>query len=245
LSKVTLDLRQPQQRFDDAFAKLVASSRKSAKDLFLQQARGVARNVFTVTPPMGGTNPSVKLNKPGSEGRGIRVDWKAGLDAGRARINSDLKRALKPIGAKTWERMLANNQVDPAQGNLSSLLAWYKSIQNARRRPSAAKKPTPTPLVSALRKALYARQGATPAGWLEAASRLGVKGIPRWITRHPSKGSIALDVAADVFFMEAINLTSHQSSKAITLRMGSAIAMQARLIERWLKNTAEKRRLTR
>lgn len=243
--KFAFDFNRANARFEKAFGELARGSKKTARELFLQQARGVARNVFAVTPPMGGRNPSVKLPKPGSKARGIAVNWKEGKDAGQRKILGDLAKATSSVPLKRWQRMADKGLVDPSMGSLSGALAWYRSIQNRRKKPSAAHKPTPAPVVKELRKYLLSRQGVTPSGWLVAARRMGVAGIPKWITRHNLPGGIDLDANGDVMWFEAVNNTTHSNSRLIQRQLATAIEMQTNSIERWLKAQVEKGKLTR
>lgn len=60
------------------------------------------------------------------------------------------------------------------------------------------------PSITAIKKILRDRVGWAKAGWLKAAVRLGVKGIPGWITRHtgsPGTYSFNFKTAAPFFEM--------------------------------------------
>ena len=226
--------------FEKAFAQYAALQKKDAKVLFEEQCRGITRNLFAVTPPLGGDNASVKLPKPGQKSRGIRVDWRAGLNAGRAAIGRDLKSAFEPTSEKRFASMVKAGKANENQGTFSWVKTWYNSNLTNRKRAKRSKLPVPASIVRQVQKYLYAKQGWTPSGWLAAASKLGVKGIPGWITRHNAAGTIDFQNDKEAMYYEAVNQTPHPNSKKIELALFFAVAMQTNSIGRWLKDRAEK-----
>lgn len=235
---LTIDTGAAQARFEKAFTALMQDAKRNGKVLFRAQAKGVSRNVFAVTPPFGGSGASVISPQPGQRPRGIRIDWSSGKKAGKARIDSDVARATKSVSLRSYQK----RKLPPV--TFREVLSWYRSIQNKRKRPSAAHRTLPAPIVKELKNHLLSTQGWTPSGWMKSAKALGVSGIPGWITRHSgNEGRYRFVTSPTYFYFETVNKTNHPSSAYIQSALNIAVVMQARGMERWLKNYLEKKKV--
>lgn len=219
---VNLDFENAEARFQKAFNNFLSTSKKSTKELWTQQVSGIVRNLFSVTPPMGGKNASLKLPAPGQRSRGIVINFAEGKARGQSTERADIANAFQRV-----------NKSNPQA--LDQYLALRTKLKRIRR--GVPKILATASEIAAVRKNIEARQGATASGWNAAVRKMSVSGIPKWITRHsivPSKCSIQEDQNGS-FSFEAINGTSHVDSSRIERRIGIAINMQANSIERWLK----------
>jgi len=196
--------------------------------MWQQQLRGIVRNFFSVTPPMGGKKASVKLPAPGKQSRGIVIAFGEGKQAGAKAIERDLARAFNvTAGTKA--------QAD--------LLAWYLSKRDKKKHFQGFKRNASAPDVQRVRRWLLDNQGLTAAGWMEAVQKLGVTGIPAWIKRHAGKiaSKCSVNVTRDgQYAFQATNATNHSDSGNIERELITAISMQTNSIERWLKADAER-----
>ena len=172
MSEVYLDFMRANSDFTRAFDKLMESSKASVQEMWEQQLRGIVRNFFAVTPPMGGKKASVKLPAPGKQSRGIVIAFGEGKDAGAASIDKDLRRAFRETAGM-------KSQAD--------LLAWYLSKRNKKKHFRGFKRNASAPDIQRVRRNLLDRQGLTASGWMTAVQKLGVAGIPAWIKRHTGK----------------------------------------------------------
>lgn len=220
--EVNLDFENAEMRFQKAFDSILATSRKSAKELWTQQVSGIVRNLFAVTPPMGGKNASVKLPAPGKKTRGIVINFGEGKARGQSTERVDIANAFQRANK-------SNSQA------LNQYLALRTKLKRIRR--GVPKILATASEIAAVRKNIESRQGATASGWNAAVRKLSVSGIPKWITRHsnvPSKCSVQENQDSS-FYFEAVNGTSHIDSSRIERRIAIAINMQANSIERWLR----------
>jgi hypothetical protein len=225
---INLDFEIAESRFQNAFNKLLSQSKKSTQELWEQQLGGIVRNLFSVTPPMGGKDASVKLPAPGKKSRGIVINFGEGKSRGVKSQTSDISFAFE--------------KSKKSDGDALSKYLGRRQKNKRFRRFGEKIKATATE-INAVRKNLEARQGTTASGWMKAVEKLSVSGIPKWITRHGRKipSRCKVETIRDGYsFFEATNGTTHSSSNAITRRIAIAISMQANSMERWLKTYNEK-----
>jgi hypothetical protein len=225
--EVNLDFDRAEARFQNAFNELLKQSKKSTQELWEQQLGGIVKNLFAVTPPMGGEKASIKYPPPGKRKRGVVINFKQGKNNGKSGQESDIARAFKKA-KKSDENVL------------SQYLARRTKLKRFRK---FGEKINATPAdIAMVRKNLEERQGITASGWMSAVEKLSVSGIPKWITRHagkiPSK-CIVSTVRDGYTFFEATNGTNHYESGKIERRIAVAINNQAKVIERWVKNYNE------
>jgi hypothetical protein len=217
----TLNMLNAEQRFNSAFNALLAQSKKSTDELWTQQVSGIVRNLFAVTPPMGGKDASVKMPAPGKKARGIVINFGEGKARGKSTIESDIAFAFRK-SKKSDENAL--NQYLARRTKQKRFRRFGEKI-NATAQD-----------VAAVKKNILARQGTTASGWNSAVSKLGIS-VPKWISGHskvPSKFSIN-NSRTGFYDFEAVNGTNHTDSARIERRIAIAINMQANSIERWLR----------
>jgi hypothetical protein len=231
--RASLDVYSAQKRFQKVFAAIMAGAKKDSKTLFMQQVRGVISNCLAVTPPMGGSRPSFRKTDPSLQTKRRYVDFAGPKRTSKIRIESDVSKATSNSRAEEAKRQFPT---------LESAIQWYRGTQNARKRPKIRDWPMPGTIRRQLKKHQLNNQGWTASGWNEAVNLFGVRGVPAWITKHKSSGNHAfIDLEGTTLYMEAVNGTNHPASSSVKRMIAYGIAMQARSMERWLKNWNEKK----
>lgn len=83
-------------------------------------------------------------------------------------------------------------------------------------------------------KELLKEQGLTASGWIPAAERFNVKGIPKWITRHGSKvgGSVSINDTETAIQIVAKNNSNHSDWMNVQQKIATAFTMQANAMAR-------------
>lgn len=240
------DYASAEARFTEELRRVVATSRRSMRDVVLQNFKGVLRLVFAVTPPMGGRRASIRIGRDGQPTG--RVNFAGGKKQGANAISADIARAFQPIPARYrataarpggWEQIarIFGTRVtrDALEMSPEQLLAWYKSKRNNKRRiRGRPRMPAWTSSIAYVRKKLLDEQGLTASGWMAGANRFGVGGIPRWISRHGNRvpGSVEIrDTATELKYLVR-NSTGHTDSEAIQQKLSVALTMQANAMAR-------------
>jgi hypothetical protein len=244
-----IDLDKANTRFQEAFAKLRLVNRKDTKALFEQQARGVIRNVFAVTPPMGGSSASFKLPKPDKKARGGGVNFAQGKKQGQQAIDSGVNRVFRAVSPKkALQYQVSTALPDWAKDLLGTdgkamktALDYYKSKRNVRKRVPKIKIPASKTAMAYVRKEIYKLQGYVPAGWGQAVAKFAVTGIPGWIKRWfgSAKSRCTVINTEDWMGFEAVNGTSARYADQISRQIAIAINRQVGEMERWMKWNAE------
>jgi hypothetical protein len=212
--------------FYAALERAISKSKKTSREVALQSFKGVVRNLFRITPPMK-VEWDTNTNTPANDGA-----FKAGQDAGRKAIDNDLKKAFTVVSQVQKGK---KNAVDPRAN-----LAWYLSIRNKRRRVGRKYGvPIDQSDFNSIQKAVYGLQGWTAAGWMHAASRLGIS-VPKWIGGKSGKGKMQFDERPTSWGFVAVNGTNHSDSQNIQRQVNTALEMQRRKMERSAKFMAEK-----
>jgi hypothetical protein len=239
---IRLDFSAAQARFTRELQQVIRNSRRGARHEVMENFKGMLRFCFAVTPPMGGRNASTTRS-----GTNIRVDYAKGKNQGQKAMRKDLSRAFR-IVPKQWKRgndwslvYYFNQRFQPSfirsfmEQPRDQVLAWYKSRRNNRRRIAGTPKfPMWESTVKWVYKQLLKEQGLTASGWLPAASRFNVRGIPKWITRHGSKvgGSFIINDMQTAMQIIAKNNTNHSDSTNIQQKLATAFTMQANAMAR-------------
>lgn len=214
--------------FESALQRWLAGTRKDRDAAALQQFRGVVRNLYRITPPMHMLwKDGVALSTGG---------FKEGQDRGRARINQDLRRAFQ-VPTSVRGKWLLKNRPD-SRANLS----WFLGQRNGRRRTTSSQRvPIAAGKLRDIQKYLFDTQGVTASGWNAIAGKLGVRGVPKWISEWGEKRGWGKFTANDTaVFFHAINRTNHADSKRIQSSITIAFNRQANVMERQLKAMAER-----
>lgn len=214
---------QAEDRFNRAFNQILSTSKKGANELWIQQVSGVVKNLFAITPPMGGKDASIKLPEPGRKSRGIVINFGEGKARQKTTQELDIKAAFRLVSKSN-------------AGALSEYLAKRTKLKRFRR--GGEKILASATNIQTVRKDLEKRSGTTASGWSAAVRKLSVSGIPKWVMQNGSKVSskCSVDENADgTFSFEAVNGTNHIDSARIERRIAIALNMQANSIQRWLK----------
>lgn len=245
-SGIRWDYASAQAQFTQELQRVAATSRRTMREVVLQNFKGVLRLVFVVTPPMGGRRGSIKIGRDGNPTG--RVDFAAGKRQGAKAISSDISRAFQPIPARYrtianrpggWDqiaRMFGTRVTrETLEMSPEQLLAWYKSKRNNKRRiRGRPRMPAWTTSIAYVRKQLLEEQGLTASGWLAGANQFGVSGIPRWISKHGNRvpGAVEIrDTATELKYLVK-NGTGHTDSSNIQQKLSVALTMQANAMAR-------------
>lgn len=239
---IVWDYAAAQARFLQELERVAATSRRTMREEVDRNFKGALRFCFAVTPPMGGKNASTTRS-----GRNIRVDYARGKNQGQRAMKKDVSRAFRMV-PRSWKRgndwslvYALNRRFDPAfvrsfmEQPREQVLAWYKSrLNNKRRIARRLKFPMWEGTVKWVYRQLLKEQGLTASGWLPAASRFNVIGIPEWIKRHRSQvgGSVTVNDTATALQIIARNNTDHSDSMNIQQKLATAFTMQANAMAR-------------
>lgn len=244
------ELYRAQNAFEKVFAELLKRQRKSAKDLFQVQARGVIRNCFAATPPMGGKSASFKYPKPGEKGKGVTVKFAEGKKQGQMAIRMGINRVFKAISPKK-AKMYQNskdlpnwikNLIGTDDNAKKYALTYYKSKRNERKKVPKIKMSASKTAMKFVETEIYKMQGYVPAGWAEAVAKFSVVGIPGWIKRWfgSARSRCTVFQTDDIMGFEAMNGTSARFGDQISRQIAVAINVQVGAMEREMKHMAEK-----
>lgn len=242
--KTTIDWDNPKRAFQQAFQAYAKGSRKNLQKLAVQQVALVMRNIIQLTPPMGGKGAT---------------SYAAGKKRGEVRIIRDTRRTFVAVepklvrgirkGSPAWDRFNAafGFRGLTAEQNLKAseaeLLAFHLAQRGRNKRVrGAAKRPILRQKLERLQRALMRRQGWGPAGWIEAAGKLRIGGVPGWIKRW-SAGNKGTAVVRDLetgFEFLATNPTDYDA--AVQNRVDAALRTQAANLIKQVNNQVQKRR---
>lgn len=192
--------------FNAAVSRLMAGSKRDAVAVLKEQARGILRNVITVTPP-------------GKWGRGSSEARKKG----EASVVADVLKVVVPVSPSK-----------AAQQDVAAIIKRYR--RNGRVRHGANPRITvPRDALKAYIKEKKALVGFLASGWNEAAARLGVKPAA-WIWRNEGPGGLQIIVTDSGIRIVATNSVKYASSiSQLRSRLQWAVNQQRRAIERRLK----------
>jgi hypothetical protein len=238
----------------------LAVTTKSAREVVETNFRGVMRWVYSVTPPMGGKNASVKMGvkvkADGTASNTYNVDFNRGFINGQIAISCDLGRAFReiPDEKKQWLQTAKGRHALVAiygptatpellKQSPQEFYKWYTDRQNKNKRFRGRQwRRAFSSTVGAIAKMIYKRQGVTPAGWIKATDGIRAGNPPAWIRRHAAtiSGSFTEKSSPTELIFEAINPSNHPDSPKIQGEMNTAYQMQANTMARalaaYLKN---------
>lgn len=249
---IVWDHAAAQARFMRELQRTIQNSRRGARHEVMESFRGMLRFCFAVTPPMGGAQASV------TTGRNIRVNYAKGKEQGQRAIAKDLGRAFSLVPnalrrGNNWRVITYRYQrFDPSvvraflEQSPAQVLAWYKGMRNSKRRISGRPRmPMWESTVKWVYKELLKEQGLTASGWLTAAERFNVGGIPKWITRHGSKvgGSVSISDTETAIQIVAKNASNHSDWMNVQQKIAVAFTMQANAMARRTADLIDRQRL--
>ena len=180
--------------------KELAKLKKDAPKVVKRVAGNVVKDCVKLTPPFGGHAFTETFGAQLKVGRGavdadIRKVFYAvqELDAVKARtkgsIGWNLWKAAKLGTGQTVLQILENMKLRPTSFGPSPTEAQHASVRDRRGRTKSNRGSfwVPTSAVlNAYIKTVQAHVGKAKHGWMSAVSKLGVRGIPGWVTRQQS-----------------------------------------------------------
>jgi len=248
MSDIAVDLSaKGHTEFYSNLEKIIATSKKGMWSVVHTHFKGVVRNFLSITPPMGGTHPSLKFNAKG-EHTGA-VDYAAGREAGRKTILADIKKAFWQMepGNEVQQKRWSNSVTQQMLSEHPLLtLRWYLSVRNDRKRiRGAPRRPATKVQVDFVLKYLLTRQGSVVAGWKNAARFFNLP-IPRWDNKYDaSRSRFKVEAGEENYYIYAGNTTNHREANKLN-RMGEiAMNMQnnnmARILKAFVETEARRR----
>jgi hypothetical protein len=242
--KAKIDWDNANNAFRQAFEIYSRGSRKTFQKLATEQFALVVRNIIQLTPPMGGREPT---------------SYAVGKKRGEIRIIRDIRRVFKSVdpqfikglrrGSPAWQKYNATfgfggmSAEDNLRASESSLLEFHLSQRGKNKRVRASvKRPILWTKLERLQRALLKRQGFGPAGWINLAQKLNVRGVPAWIKRWSSgnKGTAMVSNLETGFSFVGINPTDYDFS--VQLRVNSALRKQANNMLKQANDAATKQK---
>lgn len=233
------------RQFQRSLALFMQSTRKEIRVVMWDQSKAITKNMFGVTPPMGGKKATFRPTPPGKKSAGVRVDFAKGLAAITQNMDADLSRALWPFdqrGQTALDMALLRQYKNQGEKSTAQWKSWWKSNQRKDKSMPRIKQLIPQNQFNELKKWLYSKRGITASGWSAAVGRFGITGIPKWITRHSGTigGSADFHVDENLYWFEITNDTPHTASRAIQSMVNQGIGAQAARLEAQARNWAEK-----
>ena len=252
--KAEIDFTKGKAEFDKFLAMSLAVTTKSAREVVETNFRGVMRWVYSVTPPMGGKNASVKMGvkvkADGTATNTYSVDFAKGLMAGQRAIFKDVHRAFYPIPdeRRQWlqtakgQRALLNIYGPTATAELlrqpvPSLYAWYQSkLSRDKKFKGGGYRRAFARDIEAVYQRVLKTQGITPAGWVAGSQGIKAGNPPAWIRRQATvnSGRYTEKSSPTELILEALNPSNHPDSGRIQGALNTAYQMQANTMARSL-----------
>jgi hypothetical protein len=189
------------EKFQEAFAKFQAASKRSVAANLKQQAKLLVTDIAKRTPP-GGFGAA-----------------KWGRVAGETAVKRDLAKIMRSSRspkARTDPRRI-HKEHRQTRGRVRSGLR--RGIRDERYRVETA-------TLKIYIDQVKARVGYMAAGWAQAARFLGAS-LPSWITRHNANGYAAVNIQGDNIEVDLGNRTIYTESRGLVDRRASA-ALKAR-----------------
>lgn len=232
----------------DAFyrnlALLIGTSKRGMKAVVKTQFKGVVRNMLSVTPPNGGTSPSLQRNDNGDKTG--RVDFDAGLKAGRAAIMKDIKNAFwqmdpkSPTNQKRWDWSVTDRLLSESA---QETLDWYLSIASRKKRKrvnTRIRRPASRKNVDFVIDYLHSRQGTTLAGWYNVAKHFSIS-LPSWVKRWGgAKSRFKVDEGDDLYYIYSENIATSRQFDHLSRLAEIAMNMQTNNMQRVLDDLIKK-----
>lgn len=218
---------------------VIGQSKREAALVIDTQFGAVIRNLLSVTPPMGGSGPSLKVYQSGKKmgQKTGAVDFGRGKKAGERTIGRDVSVAFKPLTKEDLRKPWGRARRDESG---EETLAWYLSARNKRKRVRAIYRPTSLKNIMFVKKYLLSRQGSLAAGWSKAANYFGIT-LPAWISRWGSaRSKLTVQLSENGYNIEARNSTSAAEVKKIVERTKIALSMQSQNMQRMIDDAIKK-----
>lgn len=165
--------------FEGALKTMLSQSKRSAKEVVDEQARGFIMNVIKVTPPARSTRESL--------GSAKRI--------ARKKVAADIHKVIQGVPVKQAEAKDA--------GSIKA--AHNKARQDGQVKDSPRRRlKVPKTMLNAYIRKQQTKIGRLAAGWNAAASKFNVK-VPAWIAQHTTGSGVKVTATASQFGMKATN----------------------------------------
>lgn len=203
------ELKLNTDAFNASLSKFMAGSKREAVVVLKEQARGIMRNLFMVTPPGRANLGSGKARK-----------------RGRDNVKADVLKVVRPVKSK------------PDQTNVAALIKAHRHEGRVRRQVNP-RITVPLDAFKAYVAKKQAMVGFLASGWNEAAARLGVKPAAWiWQNEGPGDLQITItDKSIRIIATNKVKYAS--SIGQLRSRLQWAVNQQGRKIERRLKRFQE------
>ena len=234
------------ETFSDYLNAIYLTGKRSMKEQAFTHFKGVVRNMYAITFPMGGKkrSGSFKFNQDGE--RTGSVDFPGGKKAGQIVIGRDVNNAfMTPKEAKlvlSGERLGAYYRTLEQYRNESpeATFAWYLQTRNKYKHPKPGRRPVKAMNKMFVYRQLIERQGFVASGWNKAAAYFGIS-VPSWIAKYStSNGSLTVQDQGNVYKLQAICSTQHPNAAELQAGADVAMNMQKQNMKRILLNLLKK-----
>lgn len=253
--------------FMQAVDRFMSMSKRKREDVMKEQARGILRSVIAITPPGNvavgrGNSGQIKSDGKKAGEKTLRAD----LTWIFTRLTQkEIAKELKESGTGGFTQEFAHKGAK-ALGRFKvkvvprgEMAAWHKSHRNpGSGRVKRVRRATTTGLkkkdIIGLDIAYVSREdllsyfnevkqriGFLASGWMEAARQLGLKGVPKWITRNSAPGAVKINVSDTGIHIEASNDVRYANKiKDFQRGLNYAIDYQRVAIEKRIKFAEDK-----
>jgi len=234
------------ETFADYLNAIYLTGKRSMKEQAFTHFKGVVRNVYAITFPMGGKKKSgaFKFNKDGE--RTGAVDFPGGKKAGQVVIARDVNNAFmtpkEAQAALSGDRLAYFYTVFGKYKNESpeATLAYYLQRQNKHKHPKPGRRPVKAGNKMFVYRELVKRQGFVASGWNKAATYFGIS-IPSWISKWgTSNGSLSVQDQQNTYRLQAVCSTQHPNATEIQEGVDIAMNMQKQNMKRILLDLFKK-----
>ena len=193
--------------FMETAARFLANSKRDALVVMKQQAKGVIKEVISLTPPGG-----------------------PGVSSGQART-----RGTKNVKADALKVVKGVNPKRAEQQDVASIIE-SKRVRGRIRKEITPRILVPMAKLKAYLKAKQQHVGKLASGWNEAAAKLGLK-PPAWIWRNDGPGMMDISVTDKDIIIRATNAVPYASEMSkLRSRLQQALHLQRNKMNRQLKD---------
>jgi hypothetical protein len=212
--------------FQAAMKRFLRTSKRAARVVLKEQARGVLRKVVDWTPP-GGKN----------------AEGSAAKKRGEAAVERDILKLMRPVKTfgKDADALRAAGMFIETPSS-ESPAAIHKANRTKTGRVRRKLSPKIAIKTSDLRRYIASKKkmvGFLASGWKSAAAKLGFS-LPAWITRHSGSGGGQIKSSSTAIEVTATNSVKNAPRLDMERRVQSAIDSQAAAMVRRIEHFAVK-----
>lgn len=191
--------------FVSAIERRFENSKKTWSTFFREQTGLLVKKIALVTPP----GKPVKVSQMGETGGSFSSNKKRGEARLRKNIWQIFTTKQNKLNVPGRYLSRAEKQTIVQQNSqLSSMKEVHDRMRNRRGGINSGQSPFFVVEANAIKRYFkYRKQrvGYLAGGWIPAANKLGAKGLPAWIKRHNSPGTVKLTVGFSQVIFEAQN----------------------------------------